>query len=78
MLPLDENVTYAQARGYEQYYIEEYKTHTGTLGKDISATNRRNKYNSFDHKRTDGRGQAVEAEYSIKKNGSGGKGKRCG
>ncbi|MGS6175365.1 RHS repeat-associated core domain-containing protein, partial [Enterobacter sichuanensis] len=78
LLPLDENVTYAQARGYEQYYIEEYKTRTGTIGEDISATNRGNKYNSFDHKRTDGRGQAFEAEYSIKKNGSGGKGKRCG
>ena len=28
LLPLDENVTYAQARGYEQYHIEEYKTRT--------------------------------------------------
>ena len=47
MKTLEENVTYGQARGYEQYYIEEYKTRTGTIGEDISSTNKGNKYNSF-------------------------------
>jgi RHS repeat-associated protein len=48
MLPLDTNITYGQARGYEQAYIEHYGTKTGTVGEDISATNRGNKINSFD------------------------------
>ena len=48
MRVLDENVTYGQARGYEQAYIEHYGTKTGTIGEKISATNRGNKINSFD------------------------------
>lgn len=46
---LAENVTYGQSRGYEQAYIEYYKTKTGTIGEVISATNKGNKVNSFDH-----------------------------
>jgi RHS repeat-associated protein len=49
MEPLDRNVTYGTARGYEQAYIETHGTKTGTIGDDISATNRGNKVNSFDH-----------------------------
>jgi len=49
MRPLNRNVTYGQARGYEQAYIEHYGTKTGTIGEPISAANRGNKINSFDH-----------------------------
>ncbi|MED0364458.1 RHS repeat-associated core domain-containing protein, partial [Escherichia marmotae] len=76
MLPLDENVKYGQARGYEQYYIEKYKTRTGTIGEEISSTNRGNKYNSFDYGRTDSRAQAFKDAYNSKKGGSGGR--KCG
>lgn len=75
MRPLDSNVTYGQARGYEQYYIEKYGTRTGTIGEDISSTNRGNKYNSFDHSRTDARAGAFKDAYNSKKNGSRPKGK---
>lgn len=72
MRPLEMDVTYGQARGYEQYYIEEYKTRTGIIGEDISSTNRGNKYNSFNHARTDPRGAAFRDAYNSKKGGSGG------
>ncbi|WP_220454538.1 hypothetical protein, partial [Ralstonia solanacearum] len=52
MKPLARDVTYGQARGYEQAYIEHYKTKTGTIGEPISAVNRGNKINSFDHAST--------------------------
>ena len=52
MRPMDRNVTYGQARGYEQAYIEHYGTKTGTIGEEISATNRGNKVASFDHAST--------------------------
>ena len=74
MEALDRNVTYGEARGYEQHYIEEYRTRTGTIGEDISSTNRGNKYNSFDHGRTDTRAQAFEDAYNSKKGSSGGGG----
>lgn len=74
MRPLEVDVTYGQARGYEQFYIEEYKTRTGTIGEDISPTNRGNKYNSFDHARSDSRGTAFQDAYESK----GGKIKGCG
>jgi RHS repeat-associated protein len=48
MVVLDENISYGQARGYEQAYIDHYGTKTGTVGEDISKTNRGNKINSFD------------------------------
>lgn len=35
MQTIDTNVAYGKVRGYEQYYIEEYKTRTGTIGEDI-------------------------------------------
>ncbi|WP_218964660.1 RHS repeat-associated core domain-containing protein [Snodgrassella alvi] len=64
---IEKNVTYGRARGYEQYYIEEYKTRTGTIGEKISSTNRGNKYNSFDHNRTDDRAKAFKEAYHSKK-----------
>lgn len=48
MEPLDQNVTYGEARGYEQARIEHHGTKTGTIGEDISPTNRGNKVNSYD------------------------------
>ncbi len=60
---LQENLSYAQARGYEQAYIEKYGTKTGTIGEDISSKNRGNKINSFDKTRTDDRGEAFKREY---------------
>ncbi len=69
MEPLDRNVTYGQARGYEQYYIEKYKTRTGKIGEAISSTNRGNKYNSFDHGRKDARAKSFKHAYNSKKNG---------
>jgi hypothetical protein len=72
MVVLDENVKYGQARSYEQYYIEKYKTRTGTIGEEISSTNRGNKYNSFDHGRIDPRAQIFKDAYNSKKGGSGG------
>lgn len=48
MMPLDKNITYGQARGYEQAYIEYYGTKTGIINEKISATNRGNKIYSFD------------------------------
>ncbi|MCH5556181.1 RHS domain-containing protein [Pseudomonas syringae pv. syringae] len=52
MVPLDKNVNYGQARGYEQAYIEHYETKTGVIGKGISPASRGNKINSFDHEST--------------------------
>ena len=42
------NITYGQARGYEQALIEHRGTKTGTRGVDISQSNRGNKINGFD------------------------------
>ncbi|WP_258179866.1 hypothetical protein ACILPN_06595 [Yersinia wautersii] len=33
MEALDRNVTYGQARGYEQFYIDEFGTKTGVRGR---------------------------------------------
>ncbi|EEJ3349485.1 hypothetical protein JU84_004692 [Salmonella enterica] len=44
--------------------------------KKNSSTNRKNKYNSFDHGRTDPRAQAFKDSYNSKKGGSGGG--KCG
>lgn len=76
MVILDDNVKYGQARGYGQHYIEKYKTRIGTIGEETSSTNRGNKYNSFDHERTDSRAQAFKDAYNRKKGGSGGR--KCG
>ena len=43
-----ENITYGQARGYEQALIEQHGTKTGTRGVNISQSNRGNKINGFD------------------------------
>jgi hypothetical protein len=48
MEPLHRNLTYGQARGYEQALIEYYDTKHGEGGKEISQSNRQNKINSFD------------------------------
>ena len=48
MEPLHRNLTYGQARGYEQALIEYYDTKHGEVGKEISQSNRQNKINSFD------------------------------
>ncbi|MEE5123192.1 RHS repeat-associated core domain-containing protein, partial [Pseudomonas alliivorans] len=47
--PLDRNINYGQAKGYEQAYIEHYESKTAIVGEGISSTNRGNKYNSYDH-----------------------------
>ncbi|WP_235668296.1 RHS repeat domain-containing protein, partial [Pseudomonas coronafaciens] len=68
--PLDRNVNYGQARGYEQSYIEHYETKTGVVGESISADNRGNKYNSFDHNNTTraaSRQSNFEGNYRAKK-----------
>ncbi|TKI62023.1 hypothetical protein FC756_19335 [Lysinibacillus mangiferihumi] len=69
MKPLDKNVTYGQARGFEQAYIEHYETKTGTIGEEISLTNKGNKINSFDHNsktRSKVRQNYFEQEYKNK------------
>ncbi|WP_232918265.1 RHS repeat domain-containing protein, partial [Pseudomonas syringae] len=69
MVPLDKNVNYGQARGYEQAYIEHYETKTGVIGKEISPANRGNKINSFDHEstlRTPSRQANFESSYQTK------------
>lgn len=75
MEPLDRSVTYGQARGYEQFYIDQYGTKTGVIGMDISSNNRGNKYNSFDSRRSDIRAQAFKDTYNSKHTNTG---KGCG
>ena len=48
--PLDVDITYGEARGYEQCYIDYFDTRHGIIGEEISSTNRQNKYNSYDRK----------------------------
>ncbi|NWC93003.1 RHS repeat protein [Pseudomonas sp. IPO3778] len=70
MKALDTDVNYGQARGYEQAYIDEYKTKTGVIGEDISSTNRGNKINSFDRNNTTrsaSRQANFESNYNSKK-----------
>ena len=69
MKVLDRNVTYGQARGYEQAYIEHHGTKTGVVGEAISDTNRGNKINSYDHQsktRSAGRQQYFENSFNEK------------
>ena len=49
LFTLESDITYGEARGYEQAYIEHYKTKTGTRGVEISQDNRGNMIASFDH-----------------------------
>nr|WP_258134637.1 PAAR-like domain-containing protein [Escherichia fergusonii] len=67
MKVLDSNITYGQARGYEQYYIDKYRTKTGVIDEKISETNRGNKINSFDQSREDLRALAFKDAYNSKK-----------
>ncbi|WP_167070858.1 RHS repeat-associated core domain-containing protein, partial [Pantoea sp. Ap-967] len=62
--PIKSNITYGQARGQEQYYIEKYKTKTGVIGQPVSSENRGNKYNSFEHSRTDDRAKYFKYAYN--------------
>lgn len=61
---LQENVTYGEARGYEQFYIEEYDTCHGIIGQEISQENRKNKVNSYNTKRTDDRAEYFNETYN--------------
>ncbi|WP_049602241.1 RHS repeat-associated core domain-containing protein, partial [Yersinia similis] len=77
MKPLDQNITYGQARGYEQFYIDEFGTKTGVRGEDISPTNRGNKINSYDRNNTTRdptRQQYFDDAYDSKKSGTSSKG----
>ncbi|MDG6894344.1 hypothetical protein [Volucribacter amazonae] len=47
LIPLDSNINYGNARGYEQAYIEYYGTKTVRRGENISGANKGNKNNSF-------------------------------
>lgn len=58
VFPGSANVTYAEARGHEQAYIEHHGTKTGSPGNVI---------NSFRKGRSDQRGAAFETEYDTKK-----------
>ncbi|WP_242414144.1 RHS repeat-associated core domain-containing protein [Salinivibrio sp. MA427] len=60
---LKRDLRYDEARGYEQAYIEKYGTKTGTIGENVSPTNRGNKINSFDKTRADERGKAFNQKY---------------
>ncbi|WP_254601413.1 RHS repeat-associated core domain-containing protein, partial [Pseudomonas putida] len=76
MKVLDRNVTYGQARGYEQAYIEHHGTKTGVVGEAISDSNRGNKINSYDHQsktRSASRQQYFENSYNEKTSSLGGK-----
>ncbi len=68
--PLDRNINYGQARGYEQAYIEHYESKKGIIGQDISSANRGDKYNSCDHNsktRAASRQANFEGNYQAKK-----------
>lgn len=77
---IEKNVTYGEARGYEQAYIERYGTRTGEIGAATSQSNRGNKYNSFDHDNTTrarDRHQYFQDAYNRKKSSLIGKGGKC-
>ncbi|WP_284404878.1 RHS repeat-associated core domain-containing protein, partial [Pseudomonas syringae] len=68
--PLDVDVNYGQARGYEQAYIEHHGTKTGVIGEEISKDNKGNKYNSFDRNnktRVASRQANFESNHGVKK-----------
>ncbi|WP_231114273.1 RHS repeat-associated core domain-containing protein, partial [Pseudomonas putida] len=62
--PIKSDITYGQARGQEQYYIEKYQTRTEIIGQPTSSANRGNKYNSFDLSRTDDRAIYFKQAYN--------------
>ena len=64
-----DNLSYAEARAWEQHYIEYYKTKTGQIGQDLretglSAQQRGNKVTSFDKHRADVRGKCFMRHYN--------------
>jgi len=87
---LDRNLTYGQARGFEQARIEFHGTRTGIRGQAISPSNLGNRNNSFRVTRTDARGQhfnnarnekLIQLNRSANTNaagvGNGASGRRC-
>jgi RHS repeat-associated protein len=62
-LPGESDLTYAEARGHEQAYMEEY----GTKPIDGRGEFPENVNNGFDKSRTDERGQAFKQEYDAKR-----------
>jgi RHS repeat-associated protein len=62
-LPGESDLTYKEARGREQAYIEDFKTKPA----DRKGEPPGNVINSFDHDRKDKRGKAFEKEYKKKK-----------
>uniref|UniRef100_UPI000684E34E RHS repeat-associated core domain-containing protein n=1 Tax=Oceanospirillum beijerinckii TaxID=64976 RepID=UPI000684E34E len=71
MFHLSEDITYGEARGYEQAYIDHYGTKTGSIGDEISQKNRGNKVASFDRNnktRRESRQQYFEDAYIEKTN----------
>ncbi|MTD29418.1 hypothetical protein [Erwinia sorbitola] len=77
MEALDRNVTYGQARGYEQFYIDEFGSKIGVREENISPTNRGNKINSYDRNSTTRdptRQKYFDDAYDSKKIGTSSKG----
>ena len=72
-IPGSEQLTYAEARGHEQAYMEHY----GTKPNDRKGTSPGNVNNSFRHDRGDERGLAFEQEYIKKKAALGAAKKSC-
>lgn len=68
LIPIEQNVTYGQARGYEQFYIEEYDTRHGARGVGgPSQDNRQNINNSYNTDRTDDRAAYFNKTYNSMK-----------
>jgi RHS repeat-associated protein len=63
MRPLREDLKFKEARGWEQAYMEHYRTKPA----DSQGRFPGNVKNSFDHARTDSRGKAFEREYKKAK-----------
>ena len=64
---LQYDVTYGQARGYEQFYIEEYDTRHGVRKVGVSQDNRQNINNSYNTNRTDNRAAYYNETYDRMK-----------
>ena len=64
---IERNVTYGEARGYEQFYIEKYDTRKGVRGIGVSQDNRQNINNSYNKDRTDDRARYFNETYNRMK-----------
>jgi RHS repeat-associated protein len=65
MRTVESDLTYAEARGYEQAYMDHHGTRTASPG-DTVGVGTGNKVNSFDTSRTDPRGKAFEKHRKSK------------